>query len=63
MTRIWILSLVKRGFLQEPEIFYDEQTACNRKNVLMDDLNPDYDELGIFEKTISFSGISNFKHL
>ncbi len=52
MTRIWILSLVKRGFIQEPEIFYDPNTAKNRENALMQDFNPDYDEIDIFEKRI-----------
>jgi len=54
MKKVWILTLVKRGFIQEPEIFYDEHIAQNRKKTLMEDLNPDYDELEIFEKQISF---------
>lgn len=53
MRKIWILTLVKRGFLQEPEIFYDEDNAQRRKRVLMRDFNPDYDELEIFEKQIN----------
>jgi hypothetical protein len=52
MKTFWILILVKRGFIQEPEIYYDEIIANNRKKELMDDLNPDYDELGIFEKNL-----------
>lgn len=52
MRKIWILTLVKRGLLQEPEIFYDEDNAQHRKKVLMRYFNPDYDELDIFEKQI-----------
>jgi len=52
MKTIWILVLIKRGFIQEPEIFYDGHTANNRKNHLIKDFNPDYDEIDIFEKNI-----------
>lgn len=52
MKKIWILSLVKRGFIQEPEIYYNVEAARNRKMVLMKDFNPDYDEIDIFEKSI-----------
>ncbi|MFH0813833.1 MAG: hypothetical protein V2A69_13505 [Pseudomonadota bacterium] len=52
MRKIWILAIVKRGFIQEPEIFYDELTANKRKKALMADFNPDYDELDIFVKQI-----------
>jgi hypothetical protein len=52
MRKIWILTLVKRGFIQEPEIFYDKHTANKRKKALMSDFSPDYDELDIFEKYI-----------
>jgi hypothetical protein len=52
MKSLWILVLSKRGFIQEPEIFYDEHTANNRKKDLIEDFNPDYDEIEIFEKPI-----------
>jgi hypothetical protein len=52
MRRIWILTLVKRGFIQEPEIFFIGHLANDRKKVLMKDFNPDYDEIEIFEKLI-----------
>ncbi len=52
MRTIWVLTLVKRGFIQEPEIFYDVSGAQNRKKALMRDFNPDYDEISIFEKCI-----------
>jgi hypothetical protein len=55
MKTIWVLILVKRGFIEEPEIFYDEQSALRRKKMLMRDFNPDYDELDVFEKEILLS--------
>jgi len=53
--KIWILSLVKRGFIQNPEIFYDVSKAKERKRELMKEFNPDYDEIGIFEKKIELT--------
>lgn len=55
MKKIWILVLTKRGFIEEPEIFYDEQSAFRRKKMMMLDFNPDYDELDVFEKEIILS--------
>jgi len=52
MKKIWILTLVKRGFIQDPEIYYDAETANNKKTFLLRDFNPDYDEIGLFEKHI-----------
>jgi hypothetical protein len=52
MRKIWILSFVKRGFIQEPEVFYDSTSARNRKKELMQDFNQDYDEIDIFEKQV-----------
>ncbi len=52
MRRIWILSFVKRGFIQEPEIFYDATSAQSRRKALMQDFNPDYDDIDIFEKQV-----------
>jgi ribosome-associated protein YbcJ (S4-like RNA binding protein) len=51
--KIWVLTHVKKGFIQEPEIFYDANRANRRKHKLSEDLNPDYDELAIFEKEIA----------
>jgi ribosome-associated protein YbcJ (S4-like RNA binding protein) len=51
--RIWVLTHVKRGFIQEPEIFYNGNRANRRRQKLSKDLNPDYDELAIFEKEIA----------
>ena len=52
MKRVWILVLVKRGFIEEPEIFYDKKMARSRKMFLLKDINPDYDEIDVFEKVI-----------
>ena len=48
-----ILVLVKRGFIQEPEVFFDSIKAKKRKKDLLKDFNPDYDEIEIFEKKLS----------
>jgi hypothetical protein len=55
MKRIWILVLVKRGLIEDPEIYFSFQSARKRRDWLMRDFNPDYDELEIFEKRISVS--------
>jgi hypothetical protein len=52
MKRIWILVMVKRGFIEEPEIFLDKRSAQARKRELLQDFNPDYDEIDIFKKTL-----------
>lgn len=52
MKKIWLLISVKRGFIQEPEIFYDEISAKNQEKKLLKEHNPDYDELEIFEKMV-----------
>lgn len=56
MRRMWILVTVKRGFIEEPEIFFDKRSAKARKRELLRDFNPDYDELDIFEKTLALAG-------
>lgn len=48
----WILSLVKREFIEEPEIFYDAIGAEKRKQRLLRAFYSDYDEVEIFEKRI-----------
>jgi hypothetical protein len=52
MKKIWIVTLIKRGFIQDPEIYYDAEKANNRKKALLSDFNPDYDEIEVFEKHI-----------
>jgi len=51
-VKVWILSLVKKGFIQEPEIFYNASEVEERRQELIKDLNPDYDEIEVFEKWI-----------
>jgi hypothetical protein len=51
-VKVWIVSLVKRGFIEDPEIFYNASGAEKRKQELLNDFNPDYDEIGVFEKRI-----------
>lgn len=53
--KVWIVSMVKRGFITEPEIFYKASQAETRKQELLSDFNPDYDEIGVFEKRIRAS--------
>ena len=53
MQKILILVLVKRGCIQEPEIFFDRSTAEKRKRELLRDFNRDYDEIELFEKEIA----------
>ena len=50
MKKFWLVIHARRGFIQEPEIFFDEQSALNRKHILQNEINPDYDEVEIFEK-------------
>ena len=52
MKKIWILIHIHRGLIQEPEIFADEKSAENRKQIILNNFNPDYDEIGIYEKEI-----------
>ncbi len=52
MKKIWILIYIGRGFIQEPELFYLLKDAKKRKNELLKKINPDYDEIGLFEKYI-----------
>jgi len=52
MKTIWILILVKRGFIQNPEIFFTEADAEKRKRFILKDFNKDYDEIDVFKKEI-----------
>jgi hypothetical protein len=49
MKKVWAVVLVKRGFIQCPEIYYSYKAAIHRKKTLLKDFNRDYDELEIFE--------------
>lgn len=52
MKKFWIVIYVHRGFIQEPEIFFDEKAALSRKLTLLSEINPDYDEVKVFEKHV-----------
>ncbi len=52
MKKIWLLIHVHHGLIQEPEVFFDEQSATERKLFLLKSLNADYDELEVFEKLL-----------
>lgn len=52
MKKIWILIYIHRGFIQEPEIFPDKKSAESRKQMILNNFNRDYDEIGIYEKEI-----------
>ncbi len=61
MKKVWFLVEVKRGLIQEPEIFYSKNEAVKRKKYLLKDFNRDYDELEIFPKLISLENIKKGK--
>ncbi len=52
MKTVWVLVHVYRGLIQEPEIFFDEDSALARKSEILKNFNPDYDEIDVFEKLI-----------
>ena len=52
MNRVWLLIYVHRGFIQEPELFFDEHSATARRLELLRSANSDYDEIDIFEKQL-----------
>lgn len=52
MKKIWLVIHIHRGFIQEPEIFFDELSAVERKLTLLKEINPDYDEVEIFAKQV-----------
>lgn len=53
MINIWIVVQSKRGFIEEPEIFFSLKEAKLRKSSLLKIINPDYDEIDLFEKRIA----------
>lgn len=53
MKKIWIVVHVWRGLIQEPEMFFDANSADNRRAEILRDFNPAYDEIEVFEKRIS----------
>lgn len=53
MKTIWLLIYVHQGLIQEPEIFFEELSAMKRKSILLSQINPDYDEVEVFKKSLS----------
>ena len=52
MMKVWILIRSRSGIFFEPEIFYDEEDATERKLRLMKHSNPSYDEIEVFQKEV-----------
>ncbi len=52
---IWAVVLVESGIPTLVEAYRDEETARTRANTLREDINPDYDEVGVFEVEIGTS--------
>ncbi len=53
MRRLFILIYVHRGFIQDPEIFFQKEDAELRMmDIKQKGFNPDYDEVSIFEKAV-----------
>lgn len=61
MKKIWLLIHVHHGLIQEPEIFFDKNLVLKRKSLLLSQINPDYDEVQIFEKVLTASNFNNMK--
>jgi hypothetical protein len=49
---IWIVVLVRSGIPTVVEAYWDKETAWAREEVFRQTINPDYDEVGIFEVEI-----------
>lgn len=52
MKTIWLVIYVSRGFIQEPELFFDKSSALKRKREILKTFNRDYDEVEVFEKVL-----------
>ncbi|MBI2967971.1 MAG: hypothetical protein HYY40_09180 [Bacteroidetes bacterium] len=52
MRKIWILVHSHSGVIEEPEIYFDESSAMQKKKKLTKDFNLDYDDIQVFEKEI-----------
>jgi hypothetical protein len=49
---IWVVVLVQSGVPVLVEAYFDEKNAEIREQALREDINPDYDEVGLFEVKI-----------
>lgn len=54
MKKIWIIGQAYCGIVEEPEIFYSESSALKRYEELMEEFNPEKQDIQIFEKEIQF---------
>lgn len=50
---LWVAVKVWRGFPEEIKAFYSEQTAQKQEKVWRKQVNPEYDEIGIFQIKMS----------
>jgi hypothetical protein len=49
---IWVVVLVESGIPTLVEAYWDEETARTQAELLRQEINPDYDEVGVFEVEI-----------
>ncbi len=49
---LWVVVSVESGIPALAEAYRDEETARSRERSLREDINPDYDEVGLFEVEI-----------
>lgn len=49
---LWIVVEVWHGLIQPPEAFKNKQSAKSREQALRKEMNPEYDEVGLFEVNI-----------
>lgn len=54
---IWVVVLVESGIAVLAEAYRNEATAQRREEILRQDINPDYDEVGLFEVEIEASPV------
>jgi hypothetical protein len=52
---LWLVVNVWHGLIQPPEVFKTKRTAKQRENILRKEMQPEYDEVGLFEVKISCS--------
>lgn len=55
MIKIWVLVVTQRGLIEKPRIFFDQSKALSTKEKLSKHLNPDYDEIELFEHRLLIS--------
>lgn len=48
--RIWLVVQTYKGFIQRPNIFHSKDKANSFYHKLLLEINPDYDEVEIYEE-------------